>query len=269
MEEVRSKVSGPILALDDLLLISRGRHLAFLKAYFDESESHAMSPLRFLSLGGCTMQHESWKLLAGEWSDVLRAFGVTVYRSSALNASRGEYAGWTGPQKDEYRGALSEVITASWRGNMMSICPVYSWVIFDLNAFDEGAKRRPDVNLTAYELAVLMIVGGCRNAIANISGENTLGIFFEAGRDVRFHVRSYLNRQKESDARIVDTSFVEKDYHIPLQVADMVAYEVLKSYHDGKRKLLIDLINDGAGHGIYMDKAMIDDFFDKANGELF
>ena len=252
--------------LSDLLGISKGKNLAFLKAYFDESMSHHRASPKFFALGGCTMQNESWLSLGKDWSAALQAFGVSKYRSSDCNASKGEFEGWDGLRKDQLRNHLVQVINRSWRGKSMTICPVYTWIVFDMETFEQESEKYPLFKISPYELSVIMAVGGCREAIANIKGGNTLGIFFEEGQAVRPHVRKYLRQQEISEVRIVDISFVSKEDHLPLQVADMIAYEALKSHFEGTRKFLLDLIESGIGRGIICDEEMIRKFFLNASG---
>ena len=251
------KQTEPQLALNDLLGIFEGKNLAFLKSYYDESYSHVNASPRWWVVGGCTMSNESWGILSDQWSAVLRDIGISAYRSSDCNASRNEYEGWNGPRKDELRDRLIKVINQSWRGKCAPICPTFTWSILDLDAFNEISLEYPIIQVSAYEFSILAIVAGSVSSITNLSGGHTLSLSFEAGQPVRPHIRALLQKIVGSDIRIVDISFVTKADHVPLQVADMIAYEALKSQHEGTRKVLVDLIGSGTGGHVPIDKDMI------------
>jgi hypothetical protein len=226
------------IALDDLLGLSKGHSVAFLKSYFDESISHHKAQPNLLFVGGCTMETNDWLKLETRWNPILKDFGVTAFRSSDCNASKGEFVGWDGYRKDEFRACLIDAINQSWGAD---ICPVIQWCGLDQNVFKDVASEFPNVVVSPYEFCVWAIVIGSKSAIANIRGVNTLGIFFEEGQDIRPHIRRKLHEISQAECRIVDISFVCKQDNMPFQVADMIAYEAWKSYTEGERKTLLNL----------------------------
>ena len=214
-------------------------------------------------VAGCTMSSESWVLLENEWKTVLNDFKISAFRSSDCNASKGEFISWDGRKKDALRNKLIEILNDCWRGKNAPICPVFASCVLDESIFERISEDYPDINLSPYELCILGIVGGSKMAISNIKGENTLKIFFEEGQEVRPHIRKELKKQKKSERRIEDISFVSKKEHMPLQVADMIAFEVWKSRFEGTRKILLDLIRSGVGQSIDIDEMTIRSSFNK------
>lgn len=262
LETEEKEKQAPDLALDDLLGISRVNRLAFLKSYYDESISHAKAkPPRFLVLGGCTMSSDSWDIFSRKWSAVLEDVGISTYRSSDCNSSNGEYVGWDGPKKDALRERLIEVINQSWRGRCAPICPVFIWSILNIGTFNDISTNYPQIQISPYEYSVLTIVAGSACSIENLPGEHTLGLFFEDGQDVRPHIRQMLRKKVEPGTRITDISFLSKGDHIPLQVSDMIAYEAWKSQSEGKRKVLVDLLDNGVGQDVNIDENTIRNAF--------
>ena len=253
------------MALKDLLGILRENRLAFLKAYFDESMSHHTANPSLLVVGGCTMSSESWTELSAHWQNVLNSkeFQIEMYRSSDCNASKGQFLGWDGAKKDRLRTQLIEVLNNIWRGKPVAICPVFNWCILDTKVFDRILNKFPQLKLTPYEFCVAQIANGCVYAIrevakvAKVEDNHTLGLFFEEGQNVRPHVRKLLRETRQLDARIVDISFVSKGDHIPLQVADMIAFEAFKSHFEGTRKVLLDLIDSGIGGPSEFDEPIL------------
>jgi len=231
--------------------------LALLKSYYDESKSHYKANPRTFVVAGCTMSSESWLSLENAWKTVLMEFDISIFRSSDCNASKGEFVGWDGKKKDALRSQLIETIHNSWRGKRAPICPVFIWCIIDENIFEQVLREYPNVLLSPYELCVNCIVAGSRTAITNIKGENTIELFFEKGQDVRPHIRQELRTQRKSEPRIENISFVNKLEHIPLQVADMIAFEAWKSHTEGIRKVLLDLMDSGVGQSLVIDEELI------------
>ena len=251
-----------LLALTYLLGVSGVSRLAFLKAYFDESMSHHTSDPSLLVVGGCTMSSDSWTELTAKWKNVLNAkeFQIEIYRSSDCNASKGQFLGWDGAKKDRLRTQLIEVLNKIWRGRSVTTCPVFLWCIVDTKMFERILNEFPQLKLSPYEFCAAQIANGCVNAVREMSkvGDNhTLGLFFEKGQDVRPHVRNLLRKTIKLNARIVDISFVSKGDHVPLQVADMIAYEAFKSHFEGTRKVLVDLISSGVGGPIHFDEPIL------------
>lgn len=101
-----------------------------------------------------------------------------------------------------------------------------------MNDFNDISKKYPQVIISPYEYCILKSVMGSIYAIQDVDyGEEcTLGLFFEAGQDVRQRIRNlFHNAVKNTEVKIVDISFVKKGNHTPLQFADMVAWSVLKA----------------------------------------
>ncbi len=78
-------------------------------------------------------------------------------------------------------------------------------------------------------------------------GRMRLSVFFEAGQDVGPQVRSRLQRIEQSETKIAQIAFLSKKDHVPFQIADMMAYEILKSSMEGRRKILDDLLQRAVG----------------------
>jgi hypothetical protein len=214
------------------------------------------------------MSNDGWLHLEKEWISILRQFEVSAYRSSDCNASKGEYAGWRGDKKDSLREQLIDAMHRSWRGRAnptaIPICPVFTWSTIDIASYERISSEYPQIRVSPYEFQVLALITGSKSAIKNLhDGVHTLGVYFEEGQDVRPHNRRIIFEEKKAESRIVDISFVRKVDHIPLQVADMIAYEAWKSNFEGLRKPLAELLKSGCGGDIGID----DDFLRKAFGD--
>jgi len=238
----------------ELLGISKGKTLAFMKSYYDASYIlHPNAQRKPYVLGGCMMTSDAWLKLESNWNPILVEFGITAYRSSDCNASKNEFDGWDGPTKDDLRARLIGSIRQSWSGT--EICAVFPWFALDSVTFDRVAMEFPDVKISIYEFGLIIVLAASKYAIAkHQQGIHTMGLFFEEGEDVRPHVRKYLREEMRTEQRIVDISFVEKADHVPLQIADLLAYEVMKSEFEGTRKTLVDLIAIGASGPVHYDE---------------
>lgn len=243
----------------DLLGISEAISLAFFKTYYDESFGHPSLNPRLFFVGGCTLSAAGWNSLKEPWNDALKEFSVSIYRASDCNTSRGQYTGWDGIKKDRFRQRLIRVVDESWRNT--DICPVIQYCGLNMIDFNLIAEQYPHAILSPYEFCVWILVAGSRSAIANIRGDNSLGIFFEDGQDVRPHIRKKLQQQQKSESRIVDISFVSKEDHLPLQVADMIAFEAFKSHTEGMRKTFENLLAISQHAGFFYSESQMRDFF--------
>jgi Protein of unknown function (DUF3800) len=80
-------------------------------AYFDESGVHASdgSLIKF-TIGGCLASSESWDRLTPRWTSALAAMGLSCFHMAHFEARRPPYSSWTENERRNRLNTLLEII---------------------------------------------------------------------------------------------------------------------------------------------------------------
>lgn len=187
--------------------------------YLDESGTNFDSP--YIYVVGCMMEREEWLSLTDGWASVLREFDIRRFRASDCEAVQGDFRGWSRDKRNDiFMRFAKEVNKRDY---------VISRVGIEKQLFNSVSAKFPKVSVSLYEFGVMWSVkiGGLLPNIYNREG--TIELFFERGQVVRFHVRNYINGiSKRQDYPISNISFPSKNYFVPYQVADLIAWEYHK-----------------------------------------
>jgi len=222
---VRGIVNGvcPFTREDLLSLFGHCKFMACFETYFDESGTHDTS--LFTLLGGAVGRRSSWLAITGQWSDALRAFGVTHFHSTDLANFYGEYENWNEINRQRFINRLLKILSNE------PLIPLFAAVKND--TFDSVCQEFPDFPITPYQFCCewgmrsVMLLAKQKKRIAPVA------VTFESGQQAKSPYMigfqpAHLSVSRQRSLGIGRVNFADKIETIPLQVADLVAYETWK-----------------------------------------
>ena len=209
--------------------------LAVIRIYIDESGVHDGSPV--VAVGAYAGRLETWPAFIEEWN---RAKGsIKVFHSADCAAYQGEFKGWN----ETDRNALV--------ADLLTVLPKYELygIAMGINLRDvkEATATEPDL-ADSPELASFFEApyGMClqwtlRNIIERTEAvgirKEPIAVFHEQNdfQSEAMAAFEFVKRRRVSHVGPMNIAFVEKDSHVPLQAADVLAYEANKRLRDPTR----------------------------------
>jgi hypothetical protein len=203
---------------------SRKKYLAVFIAYFDESGDPSQTGA--FTLGGLVAKAWRWDAFEGKWSRILRRFNLPMFHMSEFESRQGIYASLSNPERIELVATLAGIIKGTIEFGFSHSLVVKDW-----------KKVIEPTIVNSYEQPrghYIFLLQSCMEEIVRFislpAGERVACIFdrngFMAGSAIK-HFDDLVARQ--SWEGVFDTiTFGDKTRLIPLQAADMVAYEGYK-----------------------------------------
>lgn len=250
----------PILAEDityelcQTFLADRRGQIAVFRIFMDESGTHDTSPVAVVA--GYMARPTQWKHFTRRWKRVLTPSGIEVSHSADCNGFHGEFAGWDRADRDALVAKLLAIIPDERRMGVAA-----GIVLRDYDEALRGKEHLKALLGTPYEACFHWCLGiflaehrkyGSTEPIAVIHEENQFET--EARR-----AYNYL-RETYQPSPLISLTFGSKREFVPLQSADILAYDVGKFLlkQDGKpRRSFEVLTQEGRGPRIR--------FYDKEN----
>ncbi len=196
--------------------------MAMYSAYFDESTGNG-SPV--LVVAGFLSNDAHWGLFESEWKAALAEFGIKVFKASHCATRKGEFRGMDDPTRRALMSKLLETIGRRVQFGFASVVHVK-----DFSQLFQGHERREigsPYNLCCLTCAVQ--IGEWAKANHQVE---PVGYFFDSGhRNAREALDTLLEQKNDSsliEYRIGLITFESDDMLIPIQAADLAAYEVWK-----------------------------------------
>ena len=248
-------------------LSSHYRHIAVFEAYFDESGDPADKKLDVFTLAWLVAPANKWKKFTIAWNRILRRYKIDVMHMKEYEHLIKQFAGWDLPKKESFAAQLAGVLKPKFelaQGHSMST------EIWDQKVAPEMGShfrktRGPYVFLLQSCLESLVEYGETSlpkgERIACIFDENRL-VAGKKPECLGAAVEHYtaLKKARGWDHVLAGITFENKRDFVPLQAADMLAYEAYKDMVnrlDGstrpRRKLLSNLMQSNR-----IDLAFID-----------
>lgn len=204
---------------------AKERLMAMLVGYFDESYTHAPAPLVY-TLGGYISTDKQWMKFQREWGEVLNDAGIPFFHMAKFEARKKEYEGWSNEKRIQILRRLHSIIKKRvFAGFAVTL------VLSDYEEImtDEirGYFGNPHQFVTIACMQHIMMWLREQNYKENISYVFESGSGYDA--DVMRMIAGIINDEKQADAYRVNSCSIEnKRKFLPLQAADILAYEVTK-----------------------------------------
>ncbi len=203
---------------------SRLKYLAMFIAYFDESGHPSDSQV--LTVAVLVSKANRWETFEDKWSKRLRRANVPMFHMTDFENRKGQFAGWDNRKRTSFITDLAAIVKNSIQWGIVHSLVIRDWnAVVDPNFADEYERKRgPYIFLlqSCLEDMVKNVKLPASEKIACVFDQNN----FIAGA-VLTHFTLLKSAQKW-DHLLGSLVFDNKARIVPLQAADMLAYESFK-----------------------------------------
>jgi hypothetical protein len=214
-----------ILDAHDLALEGSDGVIAVLKAYMDESGVHDGSPI--CTVAAYMGRPQNWQEFAKKWKPAKRP--INVFHAADCANLRGEFEGWDKTKRDEYVAKLLPVLTGT---NLPGIV-----VGIDIREFGAAIAGRDDLGQlfgTPYSACFHWVTQIIMLQAFQAGSAERIGFIHEtndfAGQAAEAF--NYIKKFGNPYGTAVSLQFGGKEDYLPLQAADILAYEGNKRLRD-------------------------------------
>lgn len=199
-----------------------------LIAYFDDSGKFDDPIETVTCVGGCIASKQAWDLFKIEWAQVVKRFGISHLHMRTFAHSIGEFTGWEETKRREFLQVLIEVMCRHVKKPIGAVLP--------LSQYDELTEEQkanlPDPYLICFQ--------DCVHAAGLVADElydpkETVQLVFAKRPKGDGMVRrdfQLCKQQLPKGDRLVSLEFDTPQNSLPLQAADLVAYELTQLGRD-------------------------------------
>lgn len=199
--------------------------MLMLDAYFDETGHGGDANTKFLGIAGCLARAETWKKVESEWREALRSEDLPYFHMNEYAFSVGPFKGWEGDEarRRKVYGALWEIVLEA------ELIPLGGFVRLE-SYQQELIGQEHHIFRDAYFLCYLQ----CLRFLAQYTESDlvsNVATFFDdkkgfKGEALRIH--GVLTQRFQG--KIPPPAFRDMRVSLPLQIADIVAYESKKEF---------------------------------------
>jgi hypothetical protein len=206
--------------------------MSHFAAYFDESGTHG-SPI--LTLAGYIATVEQWAEFSREWDELLKQEALTHFHMSKFEARRGEFDGWDNERRLRVQKRLLGIIKR--RVTLGVFCAV------NLAAYEETMTEFRRTNFgSPYNFCVKLCLAFVSFWAQEYKRKEPIAYVIEHGAGYNKEINRsfadmFASQEWRQIFRLGSLSFVDKKAALPLQAADLLAYEVWK---DATNRFLIE-----------------------------
>jgi hypothetical protein len=194
-------------------------YVIVIKVPMDESGVDNNTPV--ITVGAYVARPKLWREWTKHWNAAKRP--IKVYHVADCANSHGEFAGWTAEQRDPFVIRLLDVMEAS----------DIPGVVIGLHKaeFLKATKGREDLRAifgTPYTACFHWVVQTILNLATEHGSQERIGFIHECN-DYQHEALDAFNWIKRNgnppNKRVIGIQFAGKEDYVPLQAADMLAYE--------------------------------------------
>ena len=188
--------------------------LAMLRCYIDESGTyHTDGKMRRLTLGGCLATAENWDSFTVKWSEALNDENITEFHMSPFENFRGEFTSERGWNKERHKNFLNRLLDI---------------IDAHVSSFVGSTYLGVEKIREAYYWSAKMAVLNLQELIGDRINDD-LSIVFAAHPEASNKIVSeYFGEYFEILRESVSITVGSPSKIIPLQAADLIAYEIRK-----------------------------------------
>lgn len=200
------------------------RFVVNILGYFDASGHHDGSPA--LAVAGFVGRPDDWGGFEYQWRMALDGWGLEAFHMREFAHSRGAFDTdeWRDEAEREKRfGRLLRIILAYSMGSVGVTVPLplYQAVMDPLVGTHAGG---------AFSLAAFMSISHVAEMVRSLSGQPHVAYVFDNdpgyGQFAKIFHDNMARSEQRFDLRLLSLSFQRKEEYVPLQAADILAYEL-------------------------------------------
>ena len=214
--------------------------MAALKLYFDESGTHKSAA--GIAIAGYVASTDSWLHFSEDWSVALKRFGVSCFHMTDWENRRGEFKGMKERERKRLYNKLVTIIHRYAEGGLAASFHVHDF-------------QKADLLLgSPYIFCSTLAIAAANQWAETVSFDDELEFVFEKGAETASYFKrafeaAQKNKQFAARFRLGSISYADRRRVVPLQAADILAYETYKKL-DGRlnRKTIEILLNGKVQH---------------------
>jgi hypothetical protein len=200
-----------------------------LKAFLDESYDGKGD---VYTVAGFISTPLKWDAFTRQWRRVLRRFGVRVFHMADLQSREGEFKkGWSGEQKRiDFLQELTAIIERRVIAGISS-----SVIVADFQNVLVSQLKATGYNRALREPYVYCLQATLEQLVNRANWKSQTACFCDwrdpkdrARKLARQHCDNLRERYPDWEAWLLGPEFVHKEVYVPLQAADLFAYEMFK-----------------------------------------
>jgi hypothetical protein len=191
--------------------------VVMLWVYFDESGEHdANGHLTKLTLGGSIASSEVWDIVSVKWERVLKDFAIDMFHMADFEANRGEFKGWERTQERRKR-----LLNA-----LLDICCEHLHFHVGLIARHPESERFTNT----YKINIVDSIAMVRSRIVSTDGSPFALVYAKHPEFSFSKLEKAFYNIGQNDPRVRTCATLDPIDAPPLQVADIVAYEISRKH---------------------------------------
>jgi hypothetical protein len=201
--------------------------MLMLNTYLDET-GHSKDELqKFVGMAGLIAPEAYWTYLEGEWKGILRFFNIPYFHMKEFAHSEGVFKGWKGdePRRRDLYGVLLKTITLAEARPIGSIVP--------MDIFRKLTKEQQGFFTDPYYLCFQGCITYLEEYLKVVSREETIALIMSEQMEFKNFAQElfdFIRREFEFAQRIDSPVFRDMRRIVPLQAADIVAFELYMEY---------------------------------------
>jgi len=200
-----------------------------LKAYLDESGIHQGS--RICAIAGFVGAQDEWERIERSWNRALSEAGIDTFHMAEFESRRGPYGGWSEERRHGLLAKLVEILKARDIHSVGSGIVVQDFLQLPADERAWMTHGNPD---TPYFLCFQHCIVEAAHLADGLELTERVGFTFDRNDSFASEATRLYNRMKddpnwENRFRLADAvAFASKRNAVPLQAADLAAYETYK-----------------------------------------
>lgn len=195
-----------------------------LTAYFDESGTHKGAPA--VSVAGYVSTKERWESFETEWRESLAIYNIDHFHMTDFIAGQGQFKNWPRQKK---RLRLRKLIDAVNHHALAAI-----GIVIPMSFYQALSEQERVVCDSPYRIAAMQCCAEISRWLDTYDPSAEVAYVFEvgakgAGKVAEFFRASMNEKGVREQLRILSFKFEDKKRFVPLQAADILAWELYRN----------------------------------------
>lgn len=201
-----------------------------LSAYLDETGHSKDERQKFVGIAGLIAPVTSWEIFERKWKETLKVFEIPYFHMKEFAHSEKTFKGWK--EKEAKRRKLFENLMS----NIETTHSLPFGAIIPMEDFRSFTKEQQDYFYDPYFLCFQSVVAACSSSIANfrgVSAEEKVALIFSDQVEFRnraLQIYKIVEATNSYVRRSMPPVFRDMRETVPLQAADIIAYEMYKEF---------------------------------------